>query len=42
VGEAWMPFVRLFRQAKVFDLSYSCREQATEQVLGMLADEAGD
>ena len=41
-GDAWMPFVRQFRQARAFGLTYSCREQATQQVLGMLADDAGD
>ena len=36
-AEAWMPFVRLFRQTKAFSLTYSCREQAAQQVLGLLA-----
>lgn len=41
-GDAWMPFVRLFRQARLFGLTYSCREQAIELLCEMLAaDTAG-
>ena len=40
VGEAWMPFVRQFRRARTFGLTYSDREGAAQLVLGLMAEAA--